>query len=290
MSPDSSVIEVLARGDDGRIHRAFKHGGTWEDWTTVSNLDPSVLDVLSDLDCDSNRGIARVVANGANPSGSIMQATGLGSAFNAFSRVLDASTFERGVSVTQLPTNTDYSLVAMSGPIPRGYSDSGSGSLTPFATEVGQSFSSAPDIIYKPVTNASFTFLVGYTSTTSLSLFRHILNGSYPNGNWGTPSTLGAPSGIAYEFSPTVCVDEFSGNLDVQIAAVAGGELHHTMTDTFNEPLASWENLGVKVGSAPDCIKLADGSVHIIALSPSGHILDVNGISGSFSVDDLGTF
>jgi hypothetical protein len=76
----------------------------------------------------------------------------------------------------------------------------------------------------------------------------------------------------------------------VNLAAVADGKLWYAKTISITAGFSGWIQIGADVASSPDCAVAGgpDSIVHVVALSSTGSILDVQGKGTSWGTMDLG--
>lgn len=100
VSPDKQNVEVFARGRDSNIYRAVV-GTTTPKWERLADLDGSLIDNRSDLDCSATTTAVHLVALGRTPPNSFLHATGSGTSYNPFERDLTDYTLGSTPSVFQ---------------------------------------------------------------------------------------------------------------------------------------------------------------------------------------------
>jgi hypothetical protein len=279
---------VLGRGNDVKIHQRSTNGTTWSAWSALP-LDPTPLDVRSDLDCGTDgSGALHIVGTGSNPIGALMHASGSGSAFNAFFRELPSQTFSvPGAAIAFSPFNTDYLLGALSatGLTVDNVSGGTDTAITPITTIVNP-LNSAIDLSVI----GSLQLVVAFDSSSQLATYGRYVTGS--STSWGPAELIQPPNGTSFSFSPTVCGDDglMADNV-VHVVAVASGQVWDTWTpDWSSTQFSAWERIGTQGASAPDCTMMGDETVHVVTLSSAGHILDIYGSPDTWTTTDLGTF
>jgi len=297
VSPNQTGLELFARGNDKGIYRKVITTSATGAWVKLSDLDGSIIDNRSDLDCSANSSTVHIVALGTNPAGALMHAYGAGTSYNAFFREISASTFDPSPSVTVVGSGSpnNWRLAGISA----GYTQLGevsSGTYTEFTgARPGPALISAPDLAYLAVSNANYTFLAAFDATNTLSLHRYVI--SPLPANYSTPGQLPAPTGTLYEYTPTICAAPYQGNYVVYLAAVAGGRLYASYLSNIADlsTFTSWVQVGTEtVSSAPDCVITSDRVMHIVALNSSGATMlyeaDPNTVSTWSAPKNLGTY
>ena len=293
VSPDLSSVEVFALGDDHHIHRRVLSGTTWGGWQSIVGLNGSLIDARSDLDCSANTNTIHIVATGSSPTGAFMHATGFGTSYNQFSRELSPSTFGLGVAVgvTQTDTSGAYWLAAVMLGAPTILNvlpGNPSGEITP--NFVNQ-FVSGLDFAEQNGMNSSHTHIVAYDTSAQLAHYHYVVSAS-PS-SWWPPELIAPPVTKTYAFSPTICTESnYTAAIYTRhVAAVAGGKLWYANAVDWLSGFSAWEQMAsIDMASSPDCTVTSDSTVHVVALSTTGTVVDVHGKSGSWTTADLGVY
>ncbi|HTQ07170.1 MAG TPA: hypothetical protein VMI54_25110, partial [Polyangiaceae bacterium] len=302
-APDLQNIQIFATNGQHIYSSAFS-GATKGAWTSLPNLDASVLDARSDLDCTSGSTIVQIAATGSNPVGAYMRSTGFGTAFNAFVRDLTTTTPATfnppGGSVAmwpgESPTDGRYQMAAAGGnPIWIFYQSSDF--ITQISPDNITSLTSAPDIFMQNGSNASHFLMAAFLADGSL--YEYDFNWAQSN-YWLPTAQVSPPSGKTFTYSPTICATSDNGNSDYtrHLAAVAGGKLYYAHSDpgwpsdtSMPTSFSAWETAGTATpGSSPDCFVTSDDKVHIVMLTSTGTIAHIYGNTGNFTTQDLGGY
>jgi hypothetical protein len=222
-----------------------------------------------------------------------MHATGFGTSYNQFSDEIPGSTFSMGVSLGVIQTDT-------SGRYKRGEVLAGSPMIEDVTPGLPTSelliplvnqLTSGPDVAYQAGTNSSHTHIVAYDTSAQLVHYHYVVSAS-PSSWW--PAELVAPPVTkTYSFSPTICTESnFIASIFTRhLAAVAGGRLWYSRAVDWLSNFSAWEQIGsIDVASSPDCTVTGDSTVHVVALSTAGTVVDVHGKSGSWTTTDLGVY
>ncbi|MFZ5896849.1 MAG: hypothetical protein ACOY0T_37680 [Myxococcota bacterium] len=295
VSPDGSRLEVFARGQDSKIYRAVATTSlAGLKWESLPDLDGSLLDNRSDLDCSGTESAIDIAALALTPRGAYLHASGTGRSYNPFVREFVGSTFAYSPS---LSVQGLILLVGISGTIAKVYTQSVDGQDTVDITPIPAiSLASSPDTWWQTYSVSDVRFIAGFEASGTLAL--HMLKRVSGHEGWLNPVRLPPPAGTSFEFSPTVCswyaeTPPPSSRAD-HLVAVAGGRLWHASAESEASPFSAWEQMSeTPVASSPDCALTQGapgGVIHVVALSESGTILDVHGTSGSFESADLGSY
>jgi hypothetical protein len=283
------ALEVFARGSDRQIYRRPYDGANWGAWHDLPGLDGTMVDARSDLDCDATDASVHLVATGLSPVGAFLHAFGAGTAYNPFVRELPDSTFDPGPSIAS-GGDTTYTLAALASTRPIVYEFGGMPSprqITPITTATNF-FRSGPDIAIQPSGGTGLTYFVAFDDAGALAVYYRVLNSG--DDYWATGIKLSAPAGT-FAFSPTICTENGGyGVSSVNLAAVADGKLWYAKTISITAGFSGWIQIGADVASSPDCAVAGgpDSIVHVVALSSTGSILDVQGKGTSWGTMDLG--
>jgi hypothetical protein len=285
-----SSVEVFALGDDHHVHHRALSGTTWTDWQSIAGLDGTLVDARSDLDCSANTTTIHIVATGTNPAGAFMHATGFGSTYNQFSNEIPGSTFGIGVSigVAQGDTTGRYLRGAVSNGMPTIEDVNPSYGPSQLIPPLVNQLISAPDVAVQWGLNSGTSHIVAYDSSAQLA--HYSLHVSASPSTWGI-ELVAPPVTKTYSFSPAICTESnFSTSVFARhLAAVAGGKLWYSRAADLG--FSAWEQMGsVDVASSPDCTVTSDSTVHVIALTTAGSVVDVHGKSGSWTATDLGVY
>jgi hypothetical protein len=139
--------------------------------------------------------------------------------------------------------------------------------------------------------STSADYLVGYDTSGQLAIYHYAVSAG--GSGWWSPLLLPAPAGKSYSYSPTICAESnTSTNIFTRhVVAVAGGKLWYSNEVGWGAGYSAWEQMGnTDVVSSPDCTVTSDSTVHAVALTGSGTIIDVHGTSGSWTATDLGVY
>jgi hypothetical protein len=290
VTPDRTNVEVFSRASDGHIYRRAFDGNNWGAWISLAALDATKLDARSDLDCGASADTVHIVATGVVPAGSFQHAFGFGTTYNPFFRELDPKVFGLSPSMT-LFNNNEYLLAGFeSGVLPALYSvAAGSTTLTPITT-LAENLTSAVDIAQQPGGSA-LTYFVAFDVSGSLAIYSN--SRSSGGSLWDQPVRIAPPPASSFAFSPTVCTETGAfGVYSLNVAAVADGKLWFSGARSPAALSASspWTQIGVDGASSPDCTVAGAGqsTVHVVALSSAGAVVDVHGSGLSWLVTDLG--
>jgi len=291
---DLDTVEVFARGQDKHIYRKVNTSAAWAPtWTSIAGLDGSVVDARSDLDCSANSTTVHIVATGNSPSGALIHASGFGTSYNPFLRELPSQTFDPSATVTTIGSSGGNDVrvagtllgmptLAQVGATSRTY--------TPI-TNAPDSPVTAMDLAWEQEATSDTTYLAYVNANGKLAVYRYV-NSS--NSGWAGPWTASAPAGtVAYEFSPSVCVENPSamGAYEQHVVVTAGGKLWQAASSSAFDMVSAWEQIGAGIASSPDCVVMRDGRMHVVALGASGTIIDVVGKSGGpWTTTDLKTY
>ena len=287
-STDSISVETFARGVDQRIHRRVFSNARWGAWADIQGLDATSIDARSDLDCAAVSDAVHLVASGTKPVGAILHAFGFGTSYNPFLRELPSAAFSPSPSITIVGGGASF-RVGAGLPYPEVYDVDLNGDfqfrLTPITTQTSP-ITSGLDL----ATEVNTTLLVAYEGSATLAL--HRVSRSSGGASWFDPIVLPAPVSGGYSLTPTICVENNQmGGYVHHVVVVAAGNLWHAAADWSSNVFSTWERVSQQeIASSPDCASTSNGTVHIVALGPTGTVLDVSGKTGSWSVTDLGTY
>jgi hypothetical protein len=292
VSPDGQRVEVFARGRDSNIYRTVV-GGSAQIWGRLVDLDGSLIDNRSDLDCSGTSASIDIVALGRTPPGSYFHATGVEANYNAFAHELTDAVFQYSPSVFS-NGNSLLAGVQDSG-LTRLFSRTAAGKVTDVSGP-DIFFRSGLDVWWQIYTMSDIRFVAGFHANGSLML--HMLKSNGLNEAWLNPVQLSPPSGLSFQYSPTICA-WFSESSPPpaqasHLVAVAGDRLWYAYATTDVASYSAWEKMSdTPVFSAPDCA-LTNGApggvLHVVALSQVGAVIDVHGTAGSFVATDLGVY
>ncbi len=292
VTPDRTSVEVFARASDGHIYRRAFDGSNWSAWTSLAALDGAKIDARSDLDCGASTDTVHIVATGVMPAGSFQHAFGFGTTYNPFFRELDPKAFGLSPSVT-LFNNNEYLLAGFEfGALPTLHSlvvGSNPEMLTPIST-LAETFTSAADIALQPG-GSTLTYFAAFDITGALAIYSHSRSSGGPV--WHQPVKIAPPAANSFSFSPTVCTETGAfGVYSLNVAAVAGGKLWFSGARSPDALSASssWTQISTDAASSPDCTVAGAGqsTVHVVALSSAGTVVDVYGSGLTWVVADLG--
>jgi hypothetical protein len=288
-TPDQSSVEVFARGDDQHIYRRVVTGSDWGNWASLTDLDGSLLDNRSDLDCSAEPTTVHIVASGVNPAGAYLHAFGFGTTYNQFTRELSPAVF------TFSPTIGDHTGNLVLGGTNGTYGVA-SNAGSDLALNVTNPLTSGPDVsaAYDGDQFCNYFYFAAFDDTAHLAMyfFRACSGGA----SWGTPIFIAPPPGQQYQYSPTVCRASVANAQTGHVFVAAGGSLWYGEVNgspALGTPpvFTNWESIpNSAVSSAPDCVDLSNGTVHAVALTPTGTVIDVYGTSGNFAVKEFGTY
>jgi hypothetical protein len=290
-SVDLRSVEIFAKSSDGRIYRRLYDGTNWGSWTPLIGVDGSMVDARSDLDCSASATSVHIVATGLNPVGAFLHAFGSGVTYNPFMRELPTSSFAPSPSIVEL-SDTRYIVgaLAIGATYPVVYEiggDTGAPQeFTPISTQSG-SFRSAPDIAFQSQGASGVTYFAAFDSSGELSIYYYVVNSG--GAHWADPVGLSPPIGT-FSFSPAICTETGGPGNSVNVVAVAGGQLWYSKTSLITESFSPWTAIAADPQSSPDCAVAdeTEGVVHVVMLSGTGTVLDVNGKGTTWVVTDLG--
>ncbi|HEY7371007.1 MAG TPA: hypothetical protein VIF57_02440 [Polyangia bacterium] len=291
VTPDLTQVEVFGRASDGHIYRRVYDGANWGSWTNLPALDGTIIDARSDLDCSASGTSVHIVATGLNPVGAFLHAFGFGDTYNPFIRELATSAFAPSPSIADID-DSHYSLAGLAigatypvlfeiGDTPTPHE------LTPITAETGL-LRYGPDIAIQPAGGSAVTYFASFDTDGALALEYHVTNSA--GGHWADPVKLPAPVDT-FTFSPAVCTESGGyGTTSINLVAVAGGQIWYARTSSITDPFSSWTSIAAAPASSPDCTVAgaAESIVHVVALSGTGTILDLNGKGTTWVVTDLG--
>ena len=285
VSPDRTAVEVFARSSDGRVLRRAYDGDNWGGWINLPALDGNLVDARSDLDCAATLTTVHIVASGLNPVGALLRAFGSGTAYNPFAREAGLA-FGPGPSVAQVQDGVFF----LGGSGPALFELDGTSApkeLTPITTQTDP-FRSGPDIAVQPTASMGFRYFAAVDAAGTLAIYQYITS-SAP-AYWANPVKLLPPVG-SFAFSPTICTENGAyGVYSVNVVAVAGGRVWYARTSSIMSPFSAWTMIGTDAATSPDCAVAgeADSIVHVVTLSATGALLDINGKESVWVVTDLG--
>jgi hypothetical protein len=287
VSSDQAAIEVFARGNDSSIYRRVVTADSTGSWGKLTDLDGTLLDNRTDLDCSANPATVHIVALGAQtvsfPAGSFLHAYGTGTSYNPFFRELAANTFDPSPSITLLasgrPNNWRIGATSLS-VLYIGEVDNGTYSSlnTPLP---GLPFKSSADLGYMPGSTNDKTLVAAFDTDGSLAIHRYVIS-SEPAAWMNPPAQLPAPTGRSYQYSPTICqgmgqASGAPGAFHVYVFAVAGDTLWSSYTSDSSlmasTDFSGWASVGNTASTAPDCAVTSDNVVHVVTLGSSGSVL-----------------
>jgi hypothetical protein len=253
-APD--IIEVLARGAS-QIYRRPVGGTEPSNWAAIPDLDASIIDNRSDLDCMNGYHAIHVVASGRTPLGSILHATGTGTVYNPFVRVLTDRTMDPSPSIW---TNSSDSFIigATNSPVLfAGEVTSGvvANWNAPYGG-VNDNIKSGPDIAIRASAGNSSTIFAAFDDINFLNA-HYYLQSSAPAYWYEKVLAIAPPSSTTFTFSPSVCVGNYHGlNTTYFVATTQDHKLWiRTATGLEFESLsAAWQQLSDDAYSAPDCV------------------------------------
>jgi hypothetical protein len=274
-SPDYTNVEVFARGEDQRIYRKVIPASTSGAWVALTDLDGSMLDNRSDLDCSGGETVY-LAAMGDNPTGAFLRATGSGTTYNQFQRVLEGQTFIQSPSVCgTLVAATDSSGLAT-------LENTINNPSTNFAPTLVNRLVSGPDLGSSSSPISTTIHLVAFDASGQLAYYSET---GTPTGTfWAAPLLIAPPTDRRYAYSPTVCF-----TLGTHVVAVAGDRPWHAVNT--GSGFTDWEQMAdIVVTSSPDCAGTSDGTIHVVARSETGSILYLHGTTGNFAATDLGVY
>ncbi len=297
-SPDRTAIEIFARGKgDQRIYRRAINGRDTGKWEALTDLDGTLVDNRSDLDCTADTTATHLVALG-NSNGYLMHAVGSGTVFNQFQREPGYDSLELTPSVTRSRGSTSYDLGVVSSQGASYVSVMPSHTDSDVVPIEANAISSAADVLFAP--NAG-SLQVKYTAAftrqnTIFALAGYELIPAPVGSGWLTTVTMAPPdSNATYQYSPTICyrpMDRTGSVPPRTIVVVAGGRLWRSYAASGELDFGAWQPLSdANVTSAPDCVGTFDGWLHVVALGPLGTVLHVQlDTLGGASVSDLGGY
>jgi hypothetical protein len=283
-------VEVFARGDDDQIYRRVVDGGDLGSWAVLGDLDGSIIDNRSDLDCAGNATDIHVVAVGNDPPGALLRAVGFGTTYNDFARVLEPQLFTPSASVAinssgfhWLSGLTTSSIYA---------EDSGETARVPNNLE-NLPFTGL-DSERLEASSVSYYYLAVFDSVPQLAVY--LLQTTQGGTIWRPTREFAPPPDTEFEYSPTICKWRHpdypnTAELELHLAVTAGGRLWHAHSASYDDgPWSEWELVDedLEVTSAPDCVSTPDGSIHIVALDRDGGVVVVSGSSEDFTTEHLG--
>jgi hypothetical protein len=290
VTPDQNSAEVFGRATDGFIYRRAFDGRNWGPWAPLAGLDGSMIDARSDLDCGASIDTIHIVATGTSPPGALLHAFGFGTSYNTFRRELAPLLVSQSPSVGLL-TDDDLYLSWASRAQPADLYDLPAGMA---ATRYSPITSLTDDLVSgSDVSLQSNSVLVAaFDSQNRLAIYPFSRSGT----SWLDPFKLESPA-QTFAFNPAICADNgFSGSFSIDVAAVTGHDLWFASTPRIpNGPIqfSSWTMINDDAGSSPDCAILRanpnlDAIIHVVTLSSSGTILDIQGNGTSWATTELG--
>lgn len=290
VSPDEATLELFARGVDSQIYRAVVPDSGKPAWTVIDDLDGSLIDNRSDLDCSGTTAVIHIVALGKSPAGAYLHATGTGTTYNAFTRDLEEYTF--GYSPTIFHSGS--TLLAATEEGGNALVFSRADEITDLKYRSGMQFASGSDVWWQTYVMSDTRFVAGYDRDGMLAL--HMLKRNIGGETWSGPILFPPPASFTYEYSPTVCGWHVGSppSQATHVIAVAGGKLWYSYSTGELTTYSAWEKMtDTTVTSAPDCALTSgsvDGVVHVVALSETGSVVEVRGTAGAFVATDLGVY
>ena len=158
--------------------------------------------------------------------------------------------------------------------------------LSPITTQTDP-FRSGPDIAVQPSGASGVHYFIGFDATGVLAIYYYVTS-SAPS-YWADPVKLSSPL-ESFAFSPAICTEDGAfGVYSVNVVAVAGGRLWYASTPSIGTAFSSWTMIATDAASSPDCAVVgADSIVHVVTLSSTSTVLDVNGKGTSWIATDLG--
>ncbi len=276
---DDTTVEAFARGANQSVYRRVLAGATPGDWTALKDLDGTMVDAASDLDCNGWQGAIDIAALGQLPvKGSYLHAVGAGTQYSAWARELAPDTFDTSPAVlANGPSAFTAGAVSVSGNLTLlGGVSSGTFQAVSFPIHA---FASGPDLESVPRS----TYFAAFDTAGKLALY---------TGSVGWSSAfLDPPSAGSFQYSPSICVGpNTSSNWGrPHLVVVAGGRLWYSKSaEASPVSFSAWEPISdAPVSTAPDCTVTSDGTVHVVALDGNGQMVYARGISGSFSTSNV---
>jgi hypothetical protein len=297
VSTNGTSIEVFARGSDKKIYRKTVAGTTQGKWANVSDLDASLIDNRSDLDCSATITNVHIVALGVSPVGAVLYASGSGTSYNPFARQFSTETFSPSPSVTALTAAfaNDFRIATYQGSLIK-IGEVASGTYSDFGViPETATFNSSPDIAFLASSSANYTLMVAFDTSNQLTLQQYSIGSG--GASWlNPPLQLAAPTSTLYQYTPSICVDggQATGTTsNMYLATVAGDRLWTSYnTGSLSLPFSGWLQSGAEAASAPDCVlTYGDTVMHVVTLSNTGSVLLYEGKGGGpFTKTDLGTY
>jgi hypothetical protein len=278
-------VEVFARGDDKKIYRRVVDGNALGSWAVLGALDGTAIDNRSDLDCAATASNINIVAVGNNPQGALLSASGLGTTYGAFARVLSQQLFLPSASVAVYSGGSYYWLAGLTNSSVYAEQSDFAGAVPRVPNNLTNLPWSGLDTALLSGASVSWYYLATFDSTAQLAVY--ILQLTQGGAASLTPRVLPPPTGKQYERSPTICT--WTSNQTVHLAVTAGGQLWHASSAGGEAPFSDWELISqVQVTSAPDCATTSDGSLHIVALDSAAGVVKISGSTGAFTTQPLG--
>lgn len=289
-SPESRTVEVFARGDNQQIYRRVIAGTDVGSWAALGDLDATIIDNRSDLDCGGNATSIHLAALGTQPSGSLLHAVGFGTTYNPFVHELTDYVFIPSPSVAV--GFSDYLLVGLMPAYVHATNNYGTSGVDLVPTNATSFPWSGVDAAKLSTRSSVSNFLAAFDSTSQLTLYEY--RSQSGGAVWLEPVRFPPPLNAAYEHAPTICAwyEGTTTNVgQVHLVVTAGGELWHTSRSTDEASYPAWRRLAADgVTSAPDCAITADGALHVVALDATGGVILVHGAPTSLVVTDLGVY
>jgi hypothetical protein len=287
----SDMVEVFARGPS-HIYRRPIGGVEPSKWSAIPELDVSLVDNRSDLDCMHDGSAIHVVASGANPLGAVLHATGTQTTYNPFQRELGTTTVEPSPAIWTV--NRNYVTIAgtittwiLAGQI-------SAGEFTQWPAPSGRVVSS-PDIAFRAEGGSGCTQFAAFEHPYALTVQTYIQS-SAPARWYDVEFSVPAPSRSPFVFNPTICAGEYQGwNTTFMVAVTEDHRLWFRSASGLKVESLSpeWVKIGDEANSSPECVVTNFGSdVYVVVRSTRNTILlyKGSGRGANWLTSDLGVY
>ena len=279
---------VYAIASDGQKSVYTRTTSEPNDWSKVSGLTNSKINVLSDIDCAANASgnVFRLSTLGI--VGEVYEATGSGVLYNDFVELFDGALTSPSVTV--------------------GYNDAvfNLAATAAFNVEYLYQETSYPACNYSyNLTSGVDGGLIGqnmglegwivfFNENDQLILHRAQLSSAtaqFCQVSQYARALSSLPDSNEFEYSPAVCIRPIGYGTQMGYVVVAGGgDLWVSTVEQGTAAQSLWEAVELNdVASSPDCSVESDGTANIVVRGTDGNIFHVRGTPGTWEFNDLGT-